>query len=630
MGITDPAEGAPDVTEELLALHRRGRLAIEYPRVTRLVAELSGHELLRAGQLLSHLEPDEVRQEHPEVPAVTAMITGHGTLTPLIAPLIAQFTRHGMLLRPELTEFDGYFFALADPASALYAARADLTLCVLDSGVVFDKVPLPWRPADVEAAAEREVDLIEQLASTFEAAGRGTLVLNTLPLPRLHSAQLVDHRSRARLGAAWRRANARLLGIAESHAAVVVIDLDPLLAEGRPARDPRLDTYARAHLSPELLDGYAREIGHLARHVAGLTKKGLALDLDGTVWGGIIGDDGIEGIAVAEGHRGEAFRSFQRVVRQLGSQGVLLAALSKNDQGLVHEALREHPQMTLREDDLVRVVANWRPKHDNIADLASALNLGTDTFVFVDDSPLECALMREQRPEVTVVCADGDPALHAERLLDDGWFDVREVTADDRARPARYREELARADLRATSVSVASYLHDLKVRVRLSAARETEVARLSQITLRTNQFNLTTRRLQPAGVRALLADPAVRVVAIRAADRFGDNGLVGAVFMRSDGDAADIDNFLLSCRVFSRGIEQASLAALLRSAREHGATAVRGFYRPTARNHVVADFYRRHGFAQVADDGTTRTFRHDLASIVAVPDHVELTEDLQP
>jgi FkbH-like protein len=621
----DPAETAADL---LLALHREGRLALEYPRVTRLVAHLTGHELVRAGQLLTHLEPDAVRAAHPEVPALTAMLTGHGTLTPLIAPLTAQFARHGMLLRLQLTEFDGYFFALADPASALYAARPDLTLCVLDSAVVFDEVPLPWRPPDVERVAEQKVDLIEQLASRFESVGCGTLVLNTLPLSRLHSAQLIDHRSRARLGAIWRTANARLLEIAESHPAVVVLDLDPLLAEGRPARDPRLDTYAKVHLSPGLLDGYAREVGHLARHMVGRTKKCLVLDLDGTVWGGILGDDGIEGIEVAQGHRGEAFRSFQRVARQLGSQGVLLAALSKNDHELADKALREHPHMTLRADDLVRVVANWRPKHDNITDLAGALNLGTDAFVFVDDSPLECGLMREQRPDVTVVCADDDPALHAERLLGDGWFDVREVTADDRARPARYRDELARADLRASHASVESYLRDLKVTVRMRPARETDVPRLSQITLRTNQFNLTTRRLQPADVRTFLADPAARVLAIHAADKFGDNGMVGAVFTRSDDEATDIDNFLLSCRAFSRGIEQACLAALLRSAHERGATAVRGFYRPTARNHIVADFYRRHGFTQVADDGTTKTFRHDLADIALVPDHVELIEEL--
>jgi len=174
-----------------------------------------------------------------------------------------------------------------------------------------------------------KLTLIEGLVATFAAAGRGTLVLNTLPLPRRYTAQLVDHRFRARLGAVWRAANARLLDLAERQPALVVLDLDPLVAEGVRVIDPRLATYARAYLSGELLAGYAREVGHLARAVAGRSSKCLVIDLDGTVWGGILGDDGVEGIEVAESFRGEAFRAFQRVVRQIGAQGVLVAAVSR-------------------------------------------------------------------------------------------------------------------------------------------------------------------------------------------------------------------------------------------------------------------------------------------------------------
>jgi FkbH-like protein len=223
---------------------------------------------------------------------------------------------------------------------------------------------------------------------------------------------------------------------------------------------------------------------------------------------------------------------------------------------------------------------------------------------------------------------DGEPARHVGSLLADGWFDVRTVTADDHARVARYRDELSRKDFLHRFESIEDYLRELRIEVRVSAAEERDVPRVSQLTLRTNQFNLTTRRLQPAEVRALLTDPSAYAVAIRAADRFGDNGLVGAIFASRRGDAVTIENFLLSCRVFSRGIEQAGLSAVLRRARDTGAAAVYGTYRPTAKNGVVRDFYPRYGFRPVAEDGTAVTYRHDLTEIVPAPEHIDLTENL--
>ncbi|MFF5002798.1 HAD-IIIC family phosphatase [Streptomyces phaeochromogenes] len=629
----------------LVELHREGRLVREYPGVRHLLNGASDAELARAGQLLARLDPDEVVAEHPAVPVVSVAVTGHGTLAPLLPSLTVELARHGLLLRPHLADFDAYVFDLADPGGELY--RADLALCVLDPMVVFDEVPVPWGPEDVERVARERIGTLAGLVARFAESARGTLVLNTLPLPRRFAAQLVDHRSRARLGAVWREANARLLRLAEEHERVVVLDLDPLAGEGVPVVEPRLSQYTRTHLSPALLAAYAREIGHLARHRAGQGKKALVLDLDGTLWGGILGEDGPDGIEIgADGtHRGGAHHAFQRVVGQLAAQGVLLAAVSKNDPEPVGEVLRGHPGMFLRKDDFVRVVANWRPKHDNLTELAKALNLGVDSFVFVDDSPYECGLVRHELPGVSVVPVNGEPALHIEALLRDGWFDTPELTREDVTRVAQYRDELVRKDFLDGFDSLDEYLRQLRVEVQLVEAGPAEVARLSQLTLRTNQFNQTTLRLGPAEVSALLDDPAARVLAVRAADRFGDSGVVGAVFTRRQGDTVHIDNFLLSCRVFSRGIEQTALCAVLRHARAHGARAVRANYRATPKNTKVKDFYPRNGFVRVADenttlthttltrptaacrsDGTTVTYEHGLGVLPVPPAHVHFTE----
>ncbi|MEU0991395.1 HAD-IIIC family phosphatase [Streptomyces sp. NPDC005953] len=628
--------------DRLRALHRDGRLAHAYPEVPGLLAELASAgdpagppapDLVRAGQLLARLKPDEILAEHPDTAAVTVAVTGHSTLSGLTAPLTAELARHGLLLRHHSGDFGSWFRDLQDTGSEFYATRAEIALCVLDAQIVFDELPHPWLVEDVERIATAKLALIGSLAERYVTEGTGTLVLNTLPLLRSHVRRLVDARSRARLGVIWREFNAGLLRLSVDHDRVHVVDLDPLVATSGPVHEPRLAAYAKVLIGDELLAGYAREVGHLARGLRGRTKKVLVVDLDNTLWDGILGDDGPEGIAAATTYRGEAFGRFQQVVGQIGAQGVLLAVCSKNDREPVLQVLRDHPDMTLREKDFVRVNANWDPKDGNLLEIARRLNLGVDSFVFADDSPFECGLVAGSLPGVAVVRLDEEPALHIERLLADGWFDVPELTAEDRARAALYRTDAARQDLQESAGSMEEYLAGLGVQVTLSPVREHEIARVSQVTLRTNQFNLTTERLQQADVRARRESPEHLVLAIRSADRFGDNGLVGVVLVSGvgTGGAWHIDNMLLSCRVFARGIEEACLSALLQRAREAGAPGVEARYRPTAKNHRVRGLYPSVGFTETGEDvDGTVAFRHDLTEeqVPQPPEHVQLTVDV--
>ncbi|MBE3014061.1 HAD-IIIC family phosphatase [Microbispora sp. NEAU-D428] len=605
----------------LRGLHRDGTLAERFDEVGPLLAAMSAEDAARAARLLARADLDAARELHPRLPAVRVTVTGHGTLEALRVALVGELARHGYVPSVRLTGFGSYVFELGDPGSELYAGKPDVVVCVLDHATVFDEVGVPFTVEDVERVLAGKLALWRGLAARYGESGSGALVLNTVPLPRLWQARLLDHRSRARLGAAWRRANAELLELGASAERVVVVDVDPLLSSATELSDPRFETYAGAHLSDGLLGAYARELGHLVRARTGRARKVLALDLDGTLWGGILGDDGVEGIEVGHGPRGEAFRRFQGVAKQLASQGVLLAAVSKNDRDTVLAALRDHPGMLLREDDFVRILADWSPKPVNLRALTEGLNLGGDSVVFADDSVHECAAVAAELPETVVVHLGDDPALHAVTLLADGWFTTTEITAEDRARTRRYHEEAARSEFLAAAGSAEEFLAGLDVSVRLAPAEPGETARLSQITLRTNQFNLTTERLSPEEVRERAERPGSRVLAISAADRFGSNGVVGAVFLRARPEGLVIENFLLSCRVFSRGIEQAVLSAVLHAAREAGFAEVHGRYLPTAKNGKVRDLYPHYGFAPVEEGAW---FVHDLGEIVGVPAHLTL------
>lgn len=618
--------------DRLRDLRGRGLLEKAYDQVAGVLAQEEpgggAPEAAAAGRLLGGVDRAAVLAHHPATPVVTVAVTGQSTVGQVLDPLRGELARHGMLLHAVLGEHGTYLRDLTDPAGELHRAAPDLTLCLLDAETLFAQVPGVWRPEDVAEAAK---DVLARCATLADAAP-GTLVLNTLPLPRTATHQLVDHRSRARLGAIWREFNARLLRLTERFPALVVIDLEPLTGEGGPVTDDRLARYAKVRLGAGLLAGYAREVGHLARALRGATRKCLVLDLDHTLWDGVLGEDGPDGIAAAGTLRGEAFGAFQKCVKQLSSQGVLLAVSSKNDQESVERVLAYHPDLVLRERDFVAVHANWEPKDGNLAGIARQLGLGTDALVFADDSPAERAQVRHGLPGVAVVPLGEDPATHVARLLADGWFDTMSLTEEDRARTGEYRARRERRELHAGAGSHEEFLRELDLRLEVGPPRPHEFARVSQLTLRTNQFNLAGGGHPEAVLSALAADPGRLLLAARSGDRFGDNGLTGAALLTVSEGRWHLDNLWLSCRVLGRGIEQAFLAILLSRARRLGLNTVSARYAPTVRNHRARDFYPSCGFVardlpdREADGDGTVEFHHDLTVLPDIPAHVRVTE----
>ncbi|MFJ3232153.1 HAD-IIIC family phosphatase [Streptomyces sp. NPDC086787] len=629
MAVLTTTRGEP--LQRLRDLAARGRLEECYDETVPLLAELADDPgarpdwARRAGRLLARADRDAVLARHPHLTRVTVAVTGQSTAADVVEPLTGELARHGLLLNPVVGDHGAYLRDLTDPSGVFHGMTCDLALCLLDDSTIFAEVPAVWHPDDVARAATEVAERIEGLARHRAVTGAGTLVLNTLPLPRERTHQLIDHRSRARLGMTWREFNTRLLRLGAELPGVVVIDLDPLVAASGPVADARLAQYAGARIGAPLLDAYAREVAHLARALTGRTRKCLVLDLDNTLWDGVLGDDGHDGIAAAGTLRGDAFGAFQRAVRQLASQGVILAVSSKNERGAVLDALRTHPDLLLREGDFARVYADWEPKSGHLTAVAAALGIGDDALVFADDSPAERAEVRHSGVRAAVVPLDEEPALHLQRLLVDGWFDTLALTTEDRVRAAHYRAAGSRAELRAGAGSHADFLRGLDVQVALSAPESHEYERLAQLTQRTNQFNMTGLRLTPAEVAAAAADPGRLLLAARTADRFGANGLTGALLATRDGDVLRLDNAWLSCRVLARGVEQTLFAAVLAHARDTGHRMVLAGFRPTARNGRAAGLYPSLGFTAEGEHDGLLLFRHDLRRLPAVPEHVRTT-----
>jgi FkbH-like protein len=350
--------------------------------------------------------------------------------------------------------------------------------------------------------------------------------------------------------------------------------------------------------------------GHLAgeyvkflRALAGGSKKCLVLDLDNTLWGGVVGEDGLGGIGLGPMYPGSAFVEFQRYVRRLHDRGVILAIASKNNPADVDEVFDRHEFMALERTHFARAEINWEPKSRSIATIARALNIGLEHVVFADDNPVEVEHVRETLPMVTVVQLPREPAEYVAALARHGWFDTLALSEEDRRRGELYRQRDAAESLRAESGSVEQFYRDLQMEIAIAPINDQSIARAAQLTQKTNQFNATTRRYTDAEVRQMAADArcTVRTVAVR--DRFGDNGIVGLILARQDGATLDIDTLLLSCRVIGRTVETAMLAYACDDARRRGAARVSGRIIPTAKNAPVRDLFERHGFGKVGEEG---------------------------
>lgn len=367
----------------------------------------------------------------------------------------------------------------------------------------------------------------------------------------------------------------------------------------------------------------------LAEHVwAGIRalvsgpKKVLVLDLDNTLWGGVVGETGPLGIGIGESPEGEAFRAFQREVKSLSTRGVILAVSSKNNPEDAREPFEKNPDMILKLEDFAVFEANWEPKPEALRRIARELNLGLDSFVFFDDNPAEAENVRQALPEVAVVDVPADPSRYIEALAAGLWFETVALTAEDQARSQQYQIERQRKEVRASNVSMEDYLRSLEMIGEVRTIDETDLTRVVQLIGKTNQFNLTTRRHSLDDVRALLKDPRAIGLTMRIADRFGDYGLISVLIAVPDDEAPEttlrIDTWLMSCRVIARTAEEGFFLQLMNLARTLGFKRLRGEYIPTPKNELVRELFPRLGFELTGKAGEAEFYERavdDGASI---------------
>jgi FkbH-like protein len=539
-------------------------------------------------------------------------LVGNSTTDFLKPMLIASALRHGVALEVVSTEFGQLVQEAVDPNSKLNRAKLDGVLLAIDFRGLPFRTGAGWPMFDPAAALAQ----LETVRAGFRKHSGALCLVQTIPPPAELLFGSLDAGTSGTLRASLAAFNAQVAKDAVERGDVIV-DVDWLAScIGLDAwHDDRQWYIAKTPCSQKALPAYADLVGRTLGALRGKARKCLILDLDNTLWGGVIGDDGLEGIALNPGDaRGEAHRAIQQCAADLRSRGVVLAVCSKNDDAAARMPFRSHPGMILKESDIAVFLANWDDKATNIERIAQQLELGLDAMVLLDDNPVERAQVRQALPQVAVPEVGEDPSTYVRTLLGAGYFESIGFTREDLARAGQYQSNAQRAQAMEGARDLNEFLRSLQMQIEFKPFNAQGRKRITQLINKTNQFNVTTRRYTEQQVAVLENAADHYTMQVSLTDRFGDNGMIGVVIAVLRGTDFDIDAWLMSCRVINRGVEQATCNQLVAEARRVGAQRIVGTFIPTERNSIVADLFSKLGFTLESEVGGTQRWVLDVAS----------------
>jgi len=540
-------------------------------------------------------------------PEIRLALLGTSTLDHLIAPIRVAGARRGLKVTPFIGGFGMFRQELIEPDNDLRRFGPHVVLFDLRANDVVEKLSINSSDSAVDLAITAAVEDLIGLWRLARTQFGATVIQQTF----LNTGYPVFGDFDGSVAASPRSIVDRLNMAVRKAAAdedVILLDIAYWSAAQGLAIwfDQARWHHAKQLIAPSAAVFYGDLVGRLLGAIRGLSSKCLVLDLDNTLWGGVIGDDGLDGIVLGQGSgTGEAFVAFQAYAKTLSQRGVILAVCSKNTREIAESAFLEHPEMVLKRDDISAFIANWNDKPSNLREIARMLNIGLDSLVFFDDNPAEREIVRQILPEVSVPEAPEDSAYYIACLAEAGYFEAIAFTEEDRNRVAQYQANTERNKSKHEGRDVKSFLNSLDMKMIAENFNAIDLPRITQLTNKSNQFNLTTRRYTQEDLAAFADSDTAITLSFRLIDKFGDNGLIGVLIALSDvhnRGVLHIDTWLMSCRVLGREVEKEVINQLLNIAAARGYESVIGTYIPTAKNGLVQSLYEQMGFTQIDDD----------------------------
>lgn len=537
--------------------------------------------------------------------------------------LIVQGARQGLQATPWFAPFGQLEVPVLDAQGPLYAEKPDAIVILARLEELAPDLPgqFSLSGVDIFAFLDDAVSRLHRLLCSLRERTSAALFIANFASPEHLTCGLGDALLASSQTVAISRANAALAAACRSVAGAFVFDYARVVAEHglRGWHDARMLAVARQPWSVAAQIVITSALVRTIRAAFVTPAKCLVLDADNTLWGGVVGEEGLGGIALGDEYPGNVFKAFQKYLRNLKARGILLALASKNEEVDVFAVLDQHADSILHREDFAVMRINWQEKSVNLREIATALNIGLDALVLFDDNPFEREEVRQALPEVTVLDVPDDPLRYIATLAESPAFDQLTFSAEDQQRGNLYRQQQARTEASHAAASPEEFLASLGMVATIGRVSAETLPRVAQLLAKTNQFNLTTRRHTAAQISGMIESGAVALW-LRLADRFGDHGLVGVAIARPAQEQWEIDTFLLSCRVIGRGVESALLAQLSAVVKAQGGEKLLGEYLPSAKNGIVADFYPRHGFAECGGSH----WRKSLSGSVAAAPYIEV------
>jgi FkbH-like protein len=567
-------------------------------------------------------------------PVVNVALLSSHTMSHLTGGIIVGSLRRGFKANLFVGQYGLYRAELLEPDPGLQAFAPNVIVIATDIHDLNIEIALDASHGEVVSAVDEK---ISELVGIWQHARRNfkaTIVQQTLLNTHYQVFGSYEGLLPSTPYNVIERYNTKLREAA-SRERVLLLDID--LQAAKKGRENIVDMVrwhqAKQLVSPILAPWYGDLLARVIAAVYGLSKKAIVLDLDNTLWGGVVGDDGIEGIVLGQGSAaGEAYVDLQKYLLLLNRRGIILAVCSKNDTAVAEGAFVNHPDMVLRREDISSFVANWDDKATNIRRIAAELNIGLDSLVFVDDNPAERDIIRRELPMVAVPELPRDVAHYASCLSDAGYFEAASFSQEDRERASLYNANSIRQQGLSQATDIEGFLKSLKMRLEVGPVSKINIGRVTQLTNKTNQFNLRAVKYTEQELSRLAQDPQSLVLQFRLKDKFGDSGIIAAVIARPDecwpDDTLFIDTWLMSCRVLSRGVEAATLEALSKCAMQMGIRRLVGEYRSTSKNKMVSNLYGKLGFMPLhssdGDESSPIVWCMGLPQIEKCQHHIEV------
>lgn len=555
--------------------------------------------------------------------------------------VMSSFTTNGIeeILRVKCAEnnigcityfgpYNQYNQEILNQGSNLYKFKPSVTFLILDTRSILGNIFYsPYSVSDVERKnfVNHKIEELDSVIRTFTDNSDSKLVITNFNIPVYSPYGIIESKTEYGFHEMVRELNSKLSEITKKYQSVYVYDFDRFVNRHGDDNvfDYRQYYFGDIKIALRYLPFFIYDLMGYIKAITGTSKKCIVLDLDNTLWGGIIGEDGFDGLKLGPTPPGNAYVEFQRYLLSLWQRGILLAINSKNNPDDAMQVIRDHPYMVLRESNFSSMSINWEDKVNNMKKIAQELNLGLDSFVYFDDDPVNRANVNMRLPEVLTVDIPKDPSQFVSILTQMNDFNVLKITEEDLTRGQMYLQQKKRIELEKNATNLDDFLKQLDIKIKIKKADQFTIPRISQLTIKTNQFNLTTKRYQEEDIHKFSQNDSVLIGCAQIEDKFGDNGLTGVFIIKKESPLEwEIDTFLLSCRVMGRGVENGMLGYLLQKAKNEGVKKIKGIYIPTKKNKPCEGFLSCYGFKQ---EGDYHVFRLD--DQIKIPPYLVVSEE---